>query len=137
MNVEQISDHLLAASQLRIPKLDPNESPGLKIGKLEEYMLQVAYHRGDLEEAIGWVLEAKHDARRTLDGVQGWEQTVPRQADRTQERVLEAKARIAPEPVAILRDSDYYLKRLERQVRRLELDHNAVSRAYTLITGQA
>lgn len=137
MNVDQIRQHLHDATQLRIPRLDPNLNPGAKIAALEEYMLKVAYARGDLEEAIGWVLEAKHDARRKLDAVQGWEVALPKPADRTQERVLAEKARIDPMSGAVLKDADYYLRRLERQVRRLELDHNAVSRAYTLITGQA
>lgn len=137
MNVEQISEYLTTASRLRIPKLDPNTHPGAKISALEEYMLTVAYHRGDLEEAIGWVLEARHTARRRLDDVQGWEVNLSRGAQRTQEQVLEAKRRIAPEAFEVLRDADALLKRLERQVRRLEHDHDAVSRAFTFITGSA
>lgn len=137
MNVGDITQFIKDASLLRMPKLDPNFSPGLKIAALEEYLLQIAYHRGDLEEAIGWVLEAKHEARRKLDDVQGWEVNLPRGAQRTQEAILEAKRKIAPDSYAILRDTDYYLKRLERQVRRLEHDHDAVSRAYTMVTGSA
>lgn len=137
MNVDDITAYLNDASQLRIPKFDPEESPGLKIAALEDYMLKVSYHRGDLEQAIGWVLEAKHDARRMLDDVQGWEVHVPRGSQRTQEQVLDAKRKIAPQAFNILRDADYFLKRLERQVRRLEHDNDAVSRAYTLITGSA
>ncbi len=137
MNVEDIGEYLRIASALRIPRLDPNDNPGLKISALEDYMLKVAHARGDLEEAIGWVLEAKHEARRALDAVQGWEVNLPRGGQRTAEQVLEAKRTIAPDSFAVTRDADYYLKRLERQVRRLELDHNAVSRAYTLITGSA
>lgn len=137
MNIQQIELFLTTATQLRIPKLDPNSNPGLKIAALEEYMLTIAYHRGDLEEAIGWVLEAKHDARRDLDNVQGWEAAIPKQAERTKERVLAEKARINPKAASVLKAADYYLTRLERQVRRLELDHQAVSRAYTLVTGQA
>ncbi len=135
MNVEDIDPIIKAASRLRMPVLDPTTNPGLKISKLEEYMLQVAYHRGDLEEAIGWVLEAKHSARRTLDDLVGWDLHL--RGDRTQENVLAAKAKISPEAVAVIRDADYYLERLKRQVNRLERDHDATSRAYTLVTGSA
>ncbi len=133
MNIGDIMEFIRVASALRMPKLNPNDNPSFKISSLEEYMLQVAYHRGDLEEAIGWVLEAKHEAKRTLDGLIGWEMHV--RGERTQENVLTAKGKISPEAVAVIRDADYYLKRLDRQVRRLEHDHDAISRAYTLIVG--
>lgn len=135
MNITDIREFIRLASALRMPKLNPNENPAFKIARLEEYMLQVAYHRGDLEEAIGWVLEAKHEARRTLDGLMGWEMHV--RGEHTQENVLRAKGKISPEAVTIVRDADYYLERLKRQVNRLERDHDAASRAYTLITGSA
>lgn len=137
MNTDQIKAFLHDATQLRMPRLDPNLNPGLKIAQLEEYMLKLSYHRGDLEEAIGWVLEAKHEAKRRLDKVSGWEVQLPKQSDRTQERVFAEKARLAPQDAEVWRDAEYYLKRLERQVRRLELDHDATSRAFTLITGQS
>ncbi len=133
MNIPDIQEFLKLASALRMPKLDPNSNASERISKLEEYLFTVAYHRGDLEEAVGWVLEAKHEARRTLDGLVGWE--VHLRGERTQENVLVAKAKVSPDAVAIIRDGDYYLERLKRQVRRLEHDHEALSRAYTLITG--
>lgn len=137
MNVPQIEQYLKDATALRMPRLNPNDNPGLKIATLEDYLLKLSYHRGDLEEAIGWVLEAKHEARRDLDKVQGWDAALPKPADRTADRVLAEKARINPQAGAVLKDASYWLDRLERQRRRLELDHNATSRAFTFITGQA
>ncbi len=135
MDIADIQEFLTTAQRLRMPKLDPTSNPGHRITALEDYLYKVAYSRGDLEEAIGWVLEAKHEAKRTLDNVQGWEQMV--RGATTQENVLAAKGRISPEAVAVVRDADHYLKRLDRQVRRLEHDHEALSRAYTLITGSS
>lgn len=137
MNVEDIQEYLRQSSELRIPKFDPHDNPGHKISGLEDYMLRISYHRGDLEEAVGWVLEAKHNALRELDDVQGWEMHLGRGSTRTQEQILEAKRKIAPQQYNLLRDANYFLKRLERQIRRLERDHDAVSRAYTLLTGHA
>ncbi len=133
MNIPDTEQHLKDATALRMPRLNPNDNPSAKISALEEYLYKISYHRGDLEEAIGWMLEAKHEARRTLDVIQGWEMHV--RGEHTAENVLRAKGKISPEAVAVVKDSDYYLKRLERQVRRLERDYEAVSRAYTLVTG--
>lgn len=135
MDIAEIRTIHHDAAKLRMPRLDPNSNPALKISALEEYILQIAYHRGDLEEAAGWVLEAKHEARRTLDTLQGWEMHV--RGDRTEANVLEAKRKISPDAVAVVKDAEHYVKLLDRQVRRLEHDHEAASRAYTLITGSA
>lgn len=133
MDIPQIEEYITTASALRMPRLDPNSNPQLRISGLEEYLLQTAYHRGDLEEAMGWVMEAKHNARRTLDGLNGWEMHV--RGEQTAENVLAAKRKISPDAVAVFRDADYYMRRIERQIRRLERDHDATSRAFSFITG--
>lgn len=138
MTLEEIRARLLAALPLRIPMFDPNAAPVTKVRALEDYLLKTAHHRGELEEGLHWLYEAKKTLKNQWDDLQGWEMNLPRGAttrNRTQEMMREAKRHTAPELYTSLMECKELEDSILRQIRRLELDDKATSRGYTLITG--
>lgn len=138
MTLEEIRARLKAALPLREPLFDPSAAPVAKVRALEDYLLLTAYHRGELEEALHWLYEAKKTLKREWDDLHGWEMNLPRGAttrNRTQEMVREAKRHTAPELYTSLAECTQLENSILRQIRRLELDDKATSRGYTLITG--
>lgn len=138
MTLDEIRDKLLAALPLREPLFDPNERGGNKVKALEAYLLQTAYHRGELEEALHWLYEAQKTMKRQWEDMEGWEMMLPRgttTAKRTQDMVRTAKRKVDPALYTSLTECKQLEDSILRQIRRLELDDRAASRGYTLITG--
>lgn len=137
MDLEEIRSALHGALPIRIPRFDPNESPRTKVAALEEYILDTAHYRGELEEALHWIWEVQKLLREQYNEIEGWEPLVPfkRRGDATKEMMHTAKRQVAPETVAALEDANHLAEALGRQIRRLELDYEAASRAYTLMSG--
>jgi hypothetical protein len=135
MTIEEIRARLDAALPIRFPVRDPNQPSRQRIEGIEDYIAMTAQHRGELEEALHWCVEVEKNLDRAWDEVEGWETALPRRQDRTREKVAYEKKRISPE----LWDSKVEARTLKesiaRQIRRLELDYDAASRTYTLMTG--
>jgi hypothetical protein len=135
MDLAEARRRLESALPLRVPLMDPNKSPGERISELEDYILQTAWHRAELEEALVWVLEAGKVLRLQWDGVKGWEVSV-RGSRPTQAQVEAAKAEIDPATHKALQEARFLVEALRRQITRLGgSDYDAASRAYTLLSG--
>lgn len=136
MDLAEARARLESALPLRVPLMDPNEAPRVRIEQLEDYILKTAYHRGELEEALHWVLEAGKVLRQRWDGVQGYQAAV-RGSRPTREQIDAAKAEIDPDTYAALQEARFLVESLKRQIARLGgSDYDAASRAYTLLSGQ-
>lgn len=138
MNADEIKARLHAVMALRIPRRDPNESPQVRVAALEEHLLQVAYHKADLEEARYWLIEAGRSLREQWDGIQGYEAMVRGGMSRaSREQIDQAKAQIKPDLWSSLEEARTLLEAITRQINRLGgTDYEAASRVYTLMTGR-
>ena len=138
MTLSEIKRILLQATEVRIPKFDPNTQAGIKVTGLENYIALTAYTRSDLERSLYWIWEAEKALRDRWDAVEGYEhiaRSLRTGKDVTQENIKEAKRQIDPETYGALRDCLHIKEHLGRQIRRLEKDFEAASRMYTLMTG--
>lgn len=134
MTLDEIRTRLYAAMEIRVPRFPPDTSPREKVSALEDHLLLCAYHRAELEEALHWCVEAGKTLRAQWDGVEGAEAMVGHKA--TKERLDGAKRTIAPGVWDSLEEARTLVESLRRQVSRLGgSDYDAVSRAYTLISG--
>lgn len=136
MQIPDIKRILENALGVRVPQFTPDDSPGFKISKLEDHLLKCAWHRGELEEALYWTLEAGKVLKGKWDHIHGYENALPRGTKHTKEQVDGAKRTIDPGTWAAMEECKYLAENLRRQISRLGgTDYDAVSRAYTLISG--
>jgi hypothetical protein len=138
MTLEEIRETLERSLPLRIPQFGPDDSSSFKIEQLEDYILKTALHRGDLEEALYWCVEAGKALRIEWEGIVGYESALPRGSSgrHTKEQVDRARRTMRPELWAGLQEARSLVAALERQVKRLGgSDYEAASRAYTMLTG--
>lgn len=134
MELAEIRRRLESALPLRIPQFDPNTPPREKISKLEDYILTCAYHRGELEEALHWCLEAGKKLRAQWDDIQGYEVGLPTRP--TKEQIDLSKRHVAPQIWAGLDEARTLTESIKRQISRLGgSDYDAASRAYTMLSG--
>jgi hypothetical protein len=121
------------AAKLKMPTFDSTYSPGAKIEKIEDYLLNTAAMRSELEEARLYMHEATFKLKQQYKDMTGWEVHMGKM--QTEEAVKRAK-RIADTPLCQgIDEGEELIKRLSDQIRRLEHDDEVASRAYTLITG--
>jgi hypothetical protein len=134
VTVEEIKRRLEAALPLRIPLKDPSASPRERVEALEDYLLKTAWHRAELEEALHWGIELGKTLKREWEAIQGWQATVGRKA--TKDQVDRAKRDINPGLWDALEEARTLVQSLQRQISRFGgSDYEAVSRAYTMLTG--
>jgi hypothetical protein len=136
VDLAEIRRRLEVALPIRVPQFDPDMRVAEKIDKLEDHLLLCAWHRGELEEALHWCVEAGKKLRVQWDVVEGHEPGLPPPSRRTKDDVDRAKARIAPDLWTSIQECRTLVESLRRQITRLGgTDYDAVSRAYTLISG--
>lgn len=137
MNVDECNAKLKAALPIRMPRFDPNLGAREKIEGLENHILLVAFHRGECEEALYWVIEAKKVLKDAWDGVEGWEAFLPRTERQkpTKEAVAAAKRQVDEGTYLALRDVQTMIDALAAQIKRFREEFESASRVYTLITG--
>jgi hypothetical protein len=132
MTLDEVKATIQEVSALRMPDF-AEDLPG-KIGQMEDYLLETARARHVLEEAR-LVLE---DAYETIDdewrAVTGYEVFL-RGKPKTTGEIDEAKRQVKPDLFFSRRRCQKLLRQLGNQVRRMEKDDAAVSRAYTMLTG--
>ncbi len=135
MDLEEIKRRLHAALPVRVPLYDPNAPPSQRVRGLEEHLLLCAWHRAELEEALYWTVEAGKALRAEWDGIEGYEVQLSGSRP-TKEQVDGAKRTLKPGLWSSLEDCRALVDSLRRQITRLGgTDYDAVSRAYTLISG--
>jgi hypothetical protein len=134
VTIEEIRERLDRALPLRVPQRDPNKSTGELVSELTDHLLTCAYHRAELEEALHWAVELGKALKRDWDNIQGWQATVGRKA--TQAQIDGAKRDINAGLWDALEEARTLVESLRRQITRLGgSDYDAVSRAYTLLSG--
>lgn len=135
---DEAKRRLYAASTLRVPSFGPDEMPATKIGMLEDFAIQAAIARGDLEEARLWMSDVLHGFTVRWAKLDGWEMTMPggkRRKDATRDDIAEAKRQIDPDLWENISDLKHLVAELSNQIRRLEKDEDRVSRVYSFIVG--
>lgn len=134
MTYEEVAERVQEIAELRMPEFAEDVSTADKIAQLEEYLLTTARGRGILEEArlgLEDVYEEIDERWRNVTGYEVYLSGKPK----TQEEVNEAK-RQADTPLFIERRLCMkLLRQVGNQIRRLEKDDAAASRAYTMLTG--
>jgi hypothetical protein len=132
---------LAEAAKLRIPRRSDEaiKEGGTRVlvEKLEEYLLETAYWRGELEEARLHMYDARQLLVQQWSELQGYEAALPSGAARnpTRDQVIAAKRQMRPDLYSGMEEAKYLIDRLSDQIRRLKDDDAATSRAYTLATG--
>lgn len=134
MNIGDIRLILERALPIRIPQYDPNEAPTVRIEKLQDHILKVAWHRAELEEALHWCIEARKVLQLKWDDVQGWQSIAGSKP--TQDAINRAKRQIDRDTWLGLAETRALIDSLHRQISRLGgSDYDAASRVYTLLSG--
>jgi hypothetical protein len=135
MQLEEIRAALRNSLTVSVPTFDPDTTARLKFEALGDYMLDTARHRARLEEALDWLIEIEKGLRDEWDRIVGYETALPRGSKHTREHITEAKRQMQPQTYEALREVRSLKERIGRQIRRLEIDKDTVSRNYTLATG--
>lgn len=119
-----------------MPKLRSLE-PGDKVSQLEDYLVDLAVARGDLEEARLHLHAALNPMLDEWDRIIGWEAHLGYSSRTTQEDVRRAKREIRPELHDAINEAKRLAARIGEQIVRLGGmgDEQVASRLYTLITG--
>lgn len=132
MNLDEIRTAVTTSEMLRVPTfLDGQRGRATeKLGKLEDFVLASAQMRDEL--VIAWrycnALVRRFE-EQTMD--------LPIPTGRSAEERERAKRDANPELWGALRDARALLSEILAQMKRLDKDYDAVSRAYTIITGHA
>lgn len=134
MTVDEIKKALFRCAGLTFPRLQGLE-PGQKVELVEDYLVETAIARSELERARLYMHEAHHALLRQWDDIQGWQAHVGWSSRTTQDDIRLAKKEINPGLYASMVEAKFLIDRLGQQIARLELDDKAASRAYTIITG--
>lgn len=133
MNPTEIREIIFRAARIRFPVLGQTVRLNEKIDALEDYIAKTAIVRGDLEEARLWAHEALSSLRNTYEDIEPDEEVL--RGRRGRDAVKEAKAATDPATIGAMEDSQYLIDRCTDQIDRLELDYQAASRTYTLLSG--
>lgn len=137
MNIDECNVKLKAALPIRMPRFNPNLGAREKIEGLEDHILLVAFHRGECEEALYWVIEAKKVLKDRFDAIDGWQSFLRREdrAKPSKEAIAAAKRQVDDGTYLALRDVQTMIEALGAQIKRFREEFESASRVYTLITG--
>jgi hypothetical protein len=139
MDTSQMRTILYRAAKLRMPQFAADDPTRKRVTGLEDYLLQVALWRGELEEARLHCNDGLHALLVEWDDIpeSEWEDLIPegRRRRRTQEDVRRAKKLVKPALHDSIREARHLISQLSDQIRRLEKDDATASRTYTLVSG--
>lgn len=138
MTLDEIRTALFTAAKLRIPRFDDRDTTGMRIEKLEDYLLTAAVTSGELEEARLYCYQALHDYEREWRELQGWEIHLPdRKGAYTQTQIVEAKRLTDPDLYENIVEIKFLVARLSEQIHRLHkmADDQVASRIYSMMAG--
>lgn len=143
MDMEDIKGVLHTALPMRPPRFTPAEgaiapSGGQKAAALEDYLLESAFVRAELEEALHWLDSLMAHFKSKIEQMTGYEALLPR---KPQDRITQADINTAKrglDPTTF--DAGSEVKQLRasvlRQIERFEFEAQwVVSRAYSMISG--
>ena len=138
MDLDQIKGALNSALPLRFPQFEEDESARNKVSAIGDYLLEVAYRRGELEEALlGATRLVEYFKDRIEHMEEGWEAFLPAKAvgKITRADVLTAKRQVAPQFFELGTEARQLKEAILRQIARFEFEETTISRAYTVISG--
>lgn len=138
MDPDEIRQLLFDTAKLRMPKREEGQSTRDFLSKLEDYLIQTAVARGELEEARLYMNEALHRLEQEWRDIEGWQSVMGGNTkNATQNDIMEAKRKVKPDLYDGIRDGKFLRERLTEQIKRLGKlgDDEVVSRAYTLMAG--
>lgn len=138
MTVQEVRQLLFNAAALRMPRFDDRDTVGMRIDKLEKYLLTIAHTRGDLEEGRLHLQQALRDLQIKWEAIQGWEEHAPAtERARTRDAIAQAKRKVDPQTYDGIEDAKWLIARLTEQINRLSKmgDDQIASRTYTLLAG--
>lgn len=140
MTLDEIRQTLFDAAKLRIPRFEDRDTTGMKIDKLETYLLRMAATRGDLEEARLHAQQALRGLDDQWAQIVGWEIHLPAKKIPSQEDIRQAKRIVSPDTQALydgISEAKWLIARLTEQIQRLSHmgDDQVASRIYTLMAG--
>lgn len=114
--------------EIRVPTFTPEDSPAVKIERLEEWVLGTAAVAGALAserlEAHEHLAAAAH----------AWDE-LEAGFGKSQAEQRKAKAMLRPDLDFTIRHRRWLIERLGEEIDRLEREYAKVSRAYTMIAG--
>lgn len=136
LDLEQIRSVLHEATKLRPPR-NTDESRGLSIAALEDYLLQSAWHHAELEEARQWGRRVRDELLKNWERLQGYEALLPGKptAKITEADINRAKGLASPELHDAGQEAKRLLEDIGRQIDRFEFEKEVCSRVYTMISG--
>lgn len=140
MDLNDVRTALFTASKLRVPRFDDRDTTGMRVEKLENYLLTSAVTSGDLDEARLYCHQALHDCEFRWRNLGGWEVHLPSRRNgtaNTQKEIVEAKRTADPQLYEEIVELKYLVARLTEQINRLHklADDQVVSRIYTMMAG--
>lgn len=104
-----------------------------RIAKLEDYMLEIAEARAELEHGRLVIHQAVINLQEQAREVP-WETYLANTKKPTQAQITDAKRRAAPELVQGIEKGKWLVARIGEQIDRLENDYAIGSRVYTMMT---
>lgn len=136
MTLDEIRTVVEDCARMRMPKLRSLE-PGDKVSQLEDYLVELAIARGQLEEARMYLHAALDPLLDQWDNIKGWEAHVGYSTRTTQDDIRRAKKEIRPDLHDSINEAKRLGARIGEQIVRLGGmgDEQVASRLYTLITG--
>jgi hypothetical protein len=123
---------LAAAAKLRVPRVERELGVRARVEALEDYLLESAWHQGELAEARLELYGQLRELEEKWDHLDGW-QALKR--TKTEAAVDDAKRQLRPELYDGIKKARWLIRRLSEEIERLERDATKCSRAYTLATG--
>lgn len=134
MDYADIEEGIKAAGLLRLPSFAEDMAAAEKIAALEDHLLDTARWRAAME---GYRIMLEDDYENIDDlwrGVTGFEMYLNGRP-KSKEDIDEAKRQVNPDLFSRRRKVIKLMRQVGNQIRRLEKDDAAVSRAYTMMTG--
>lgn len=134
MDLEGIKEMINDAARLRMPEFPEDIEAHDKIEALEDYLLETARIRHDLELGRLFLEDAWEGIDDQWRDVKGYEVFLNGKPKTIQE-VDEAKRQVEPDLFFSRRRCIKLLRQLGHQNRRMEHDDAVCSRAYTMLVG--
>jgi len=137
-DIDQIRQAVHDAVKLRPPKFEEGEHPRNKVTAFEDYLLQSAWTRAELEECVFWLDATIAQLKAKVEQMTGYEALLPRKPqDRiTQADIVTAKQKMDGPTFEAGAEAKHLREHARRQIARFEFEAQwVISRAYTMISG--
>lgn len=138
MTLDEVRQVLFDTATLRMPRFDDRDTTGMRIEKLETYLLTIAMKRGDLEEGRLHIQQSLRNLQLQWEALTGWEEHAPAtEKARTQAAIRDAKRKTNQPLHDSIEECKWLIARLTEQINRLSKmgDDQIASRTYTLLAG--